>query len=440
MEYIQNIKRIRRGLGLTQQELAGPGLSRSMISLIESGRSVPSLKTLQIIADKLGVPVQNLMEDEPHNQHEIKLTVSDEIIQKRISVCKALLKAKKLNEAEKLLSETAQLTKNNVFARGLLLKEKGMIAFERKDFTQAINAFEEALLYITPDHVEELMEIYCQLAETYRNNGNYVLAIENALYGNIITKTKQIQTDPLIQLKLYYNLANCYCRQKEFHRGLEVINQALKVMKETKMTYLEGNFYILKGSSESYFGDHNAALKSDQTALSLFQVEEDEKNRQRIMGCLVNLGIDYRFLKKFNQSYAMLLRSYKMMEEGWPEVSLKNVIYELSLTLVYLDKYDEAQNWIAKGLDIQTDENSMNGKLTYIAALICFHQNELQAAKRSADRAQTLLGGNAYWEGKCLKLKGEILFKEGQNAEAYRIADEALDAQLKERDKIYFEE
>ena len=39
---------------LTQTELAGSELTKSMLSQIENGKATPSMKTLQYIAEKLG--------------------------------------------------------------------------------------------------------------------------------------------------------------------------------------------------------------------------------------------------------------------------------------------------------------------------------------------------------------------------------------------------
>ncbi|WP_157800217.1 tetratricopeptide repeat protein [Sporolactobacillus pectinivorans] len=313
-----------------------------------------------------------------------------------------------------------------------------MIALEQKDFTHAIDALEEALLYLTSDHIQVLLETHCQLAEAYRHTKNYVQAIENALYGNILAQTKQLKTDLLLQLRLYFNLAYCYSRRKEFSRSLDVIDKALKIMKDTKISLLDGEFYMLKGLSEMYLGNHEAALKSDEMALSLFREKENEVSHQRIMGCLVNMGIAYRSLKKFNQSYNALIKSYRMVEKDQSSASLKNTIFELSLTLYCLGKYDEAQDLIGQGLDLQTDEDSMDGKLNYVTALIYYRENDLQSADGMIDKVYTLLNGNTYWEGKCLKLKGMILFKKGKSADAYKTVDEALVSQLEGQSEIYF--
>ena len=58
----ENIRDVRKSRGLTQAELAeASGLSRSYLADAEQGRYSPSVKTLQVIASALGVPVSALI-------------------------------------------------------------------------------------------------------------------------------------------------------------------------------------------------------------------------------------------------------------------------------------------------------------------------------------------------------------------------------------------
>ena len=60
-----NIAKFRRLKGWTQATLAKEtGLSRGYIAAIEEGRKHPRLKTLAIIAEKLGVGIDELIEEE----------------------------------------------------------------------------------------------------------------------------------------------------------------------------------------------------------------------------------------------------------------------------------------------------------------------------------------------------------------------------------------
>jgi transcriptional regulator with XRE-family HTH domain len=56
----QRIRRLRLERGLSQRELAEPGISYAYLSRIEAGQRAPSLKALRIVARKLGVTAEHL--------------------------------------------------------------------------------------------------------------------------------------------------------------------------------------------------------------------------------------------------------------------------------------------------------------------------------------------------------------------------------------------
>ena len=58
------IRECRLAAGMTQEELAGDIITRNMLSMIESGKSTPSLETLSKICARLGVSVSRIFADE----------------------------------------------------------------------------------------------------------------------------------------------------------------------------------------------------------------------------------------------------------------------------------------------------------------------------------------------------------------------------------------
>src|ERR671932_1131485 len=54
------VRRLRLERGLSQRELAGPGVSYAYISRIESGERKPSLKAMRYLAGRLGVDPEYL--------------------------------------------------------------------------------------------------------------------------------------------------------------------------------------------------------------------------------------------------------------------------------------------------------------------------------------------------------------------------------------------
>lgn len=59
------IKEARLAKKMTQAEVVGDFITRNMLSQIESGSALPSMKTLAYLASVLGMPLSVLMADEP---------------------------------------------------------------------------------------------------------------------------------------------------------------------------------------------------------------------------------------------------------------------------------------------------------------------------------------------------------------------------------------
>ena len=73
----QRLKRLRLERGLSQRELAAPGVSYAYISRIEAGTRQPSVKALRKLAAKLGVSADYLetgSELDPAGARELRLT------------------------------------------------------------------------------------------------------------------------------------------------------------------------------------------------------------------------------------------------------------------------------------------------------------------------------------------------------------------------------
>jgi transcriptional regulator with XRE-family HTH domain len=76
----QRIRRLRLERGLSQRELAEPGISYAYLSRIEAGQRAPSLKALRIVARKLGVTAEHLETGSPVSiavTRELRLTEAE---------------------------------------------------------------------------------------------------------------------------------------------------------------------------------------------------------------------------------------------------------------------------------------------------------------------------------------------------------------------------
>ena len=60
----RRLKEARLARRMTQSEVVGDFITRNMLSQIESGSAMPSVKTLEYLSKRLEIPFQLLREDE----------------------------------------------------------------------------------------------------------------------------------------------------------------------------------------------------------------------------------------------------------------------------------------------------------------------------------------------------------------------------------------
>jgi len=63
-KFANNLKRLRKEKGLTQDDLASDGISRSMVSLIEIAKTDLTVSKVKLIADTLNVHPKDLFDFE----------------------------------------------------------------------------------------------------------------------------------------------------------------------------------------------------------------------------------------------------------------------------------------------------------------------------------------------------------------------------------------
>ncbi|MDC3412988.1 helix-turn-helix domain-containing protein [Aquibacillus sp. 3ASR75-11] len=430
----QRIKNRRKGLGLTQGDLSDQNLSRGMISLIERDQTTPSIRTLEIIASKLGVTVSDLLGEAKKNEDTNIFNTKD--VQRIISMCKALINAKKYDDAETSLNELLSLSQGNIPYKGTILKLLGSIYFDKNDYKKAINTLSDAQLLITPFDLEEHFEIYYQLSMCYRYLDNYYLAIESGLYASILLRSKNNDKyDTLLHLKILYNLAHCQCRVEQFKQGLVTIEEAIELMNNTDVYYSEGSFYMLKGLAKLYLRDFKDGIQATKRALKILN---QSKEPEKVIGCLTNMGILLRVVEEYEESINVLKKSLALSLDLHKDWYIINNLFELTITNYTAEKYSAAEDYAQRGILKASSYTSLKAKLLFAMFLIKSSQNLYGEALTYINQSESLFieNGDMNFLAKCYSEKARILSEQNLINDANKLLRKSNDLLLSQHSII----
>src|SRR5437764_6740274 len=160
----QRLKRLRLEKGLSQRELASPGVSYAYISRIEAGTRQPSVKALRRLAAKLGVTPEYLetgTDIRDVDARELRLLDAELALRLEHSDVAEQKLEEVLEEAERA-GDNANADRARV---GL-----GFARFERGDYEGAVRVLETAIARTSP-RASDRVDVYATLGRAYAAMG-----------------------------------------------------------------------------------------------------------------------------------------------------------------------------------------------------------------------------------------------------------------------------
>lgn len=234
------IKNLRKELKMTQTDLAGSEMTKSMLSQIENNLATPSMKNLQYIASRLGRPASYFLED---GAYASSLPIEE--IHQELKVISELINNRKLSEA--LISLEAMLTKYNfdkdsklyadfLSKYGVCLIDLNRSVEGEEKIIEAVNIYKNKYLFV------DASRIYTTLIGTPWNNFNYhkcmdILDEALEIYNNSINK------DSAFEIETLYLRSLLYTGLDKIEDSLIATNKALNISKQTNIYYKSDELY-----------------------------------------------------------------------------------------------------------------------------------------------------------------------------------------------------
>jgi tetratricopeptide (TPR) repeat protein len=264
----QRLRRLRHERGLSQRELASPGVSYAYISRIEAGARRPSVKALRMLARKLGVSADYLETgSEIRDIEERELRIADAELELRL--------AEKPDEAGKKLEQLRHeaLAAGDAVAAARANVALGLAAAGAGRNTDAIERL-EAGLELSPVSPSARPDVFATLGRAYVATGRSDKAVE--LFERCLDEISQDAPDDLAaHVRFTTYLSYALTDLGDLERAQSVLDNVLVEAESLTDAYSRVRLYWSLARLTDLQGRPAAALDYVRRAIALLDVTDD---------------------------------------------------------------------------------------------------------------------------------------------------------------------
>jgi transcriptional regulator with XRE-family HTH domain len=276
----QRLKRLRLERGLSQRELAAPGVSYAYISRIEAGTRQPSVKALRKLAAKLGVTADYL-----ESGSELDAESAREL---RLADLELAIRLGDANGSEPLLQEIIAEAEAAADAPSAFRARVALAAVreEHNELAAAIELLEGA---VAQDFVQpaEHVDVYSQLGRAYAAVGRTAQAV--ALFETCLDASGD---SPSAEARYALMLSYALTDVGDVARAEQVVREALGRVGDTEDPYMRVRLYWSMARVADAEGRPSVALSNIRKAIALLEMTEDALNLGRAHAVAARLLVE----------------------------------------------------------------------------------------------------------------------------------------------------
>ena len=295
----EKIKRRRKEMNMTLKDLAKDRITPGQISLVESGRSNPSMDLLEYLAESLNTSVEYLMESEESQAEKIctyyeqvaeSYILSGDYITGERYIENALYYAEKYNlEYRKA---------RNLFLRAEIHIAKGELALAQQFFLSS------NVIFIKNNEYEEIIKTFLKLGKitlelkAYHSASSYLKQAEKVYLDN------NIGNDFLLG-EIYYNMSKAYYTVENISKSMDYAFLAKEKFEQIHNKEEYAKTLLLLSEEYSRKGDLANAIKYSTKTLEVYSEINDERNISNIENNLGKLFYNFENIEESFKHYEM---------------------------------------------------------------------------------------------------------------------------------------
>lgn len=283
----EKIKRTRKELNMTLKDLAGDRITPGQISLVESGKSNPSMDLLEYLAGALNTSIEYLMESEETQAEKIctyfENIAESHIINEDLSQGEQYIE-KALYYAEKYNLEYRKA--KNLYLRGIIYMSKGEYAVAQQFFLSS------NVIFIKNNNYEEIIKTFVNLGKitmelkAYHSSCSYFQQAENVYNDN------DIGNDFLLG-QIYYYVACIYFKLENLDKSINYSYLAKEKFRQMDNKREYAKTLLLLSEEYNKKGDVDNAIKYSKRTLNVYKDIEDVTHIAKIENSLGKLFCEF---------------------------------------------------------------------------------------------------------------------------------------------------
>lgn len=378
----EKIKRRRKEKSMTLKDLAGDRITPGQISLVESGKSNPSMDLLEYLASKLEVSVEYIMETEETQAEKICLfyenvaetyIISNDLKQSEENIEIALYYAEKYN----LEYRKAKI----LFLRACIYMLKGEEILAQQFFLSA------NVIFIKNNCYEEVIRTFIKLGKITLNLKAYHSAHSYFQQAEKVFMDNKIGNDFLIG-EIYYYMATTYLKLEDIEKAINYtyLSKEKFAQINDKEKYAESMILLAKGYAQN--GDMGEAIKYSKKGLKLFKEMDNVSYLSKIENDIGKLFADF---ENIEESF-IHLNNAKNIRKLNGDKELVETLMNICENYIKLKDVEQAKNVLAEiyeQINIESSrENTIYTKHNLIKAYLIKHkidkmENDIVEAEKS---------------------------------------------------------
>jgi transcriptional regulator with XRE-family HTH domain len=414
------LRRLRHERGLSQRELAGPGVSYAYISRIEAGTRRPSVKALRTLARKLGVSPEYLETgSELRAVDERELRLADAELRLRIGGEPAAARdafAELLREAEDA-GDTASAVHAEI-GLGLVAAQLNEPSNAAAHLQRAVDSGSVGPLD-RPDAFSTLARMYSLLNEDAR-------AIE--LLELCLREADGEDSEHLAAYVRYAGYLSAALTDKgDLARAEEVLRDALSHGEDATDAYTRVRLYWSVARLAEAEGRPTRALDFARRAVALLEATEDTHHLARAhLLCAWIMGLE----EKTEEAQPHLERAEALLGQSGDATDIAMLRVEQAKHAAQLGDGERAVSNARQALDVLGEHHEVQqGSAWWALAEGLALNGDVAAANDAFGRAVDKLDATAQWReaAQCCRRWAKVLRDAGRDADALDALERATE-------------